>query len=96
MCGSGAGLLAKLIIYPMDVVKKRLQVQGFEEARSKFGAIREYSGLVNCIQCLVREEGSKGLYKGLYPSLIKAALISGTMFCFYDQICIVIVSLRSS
>jgi len=39
IAGSGAGLLAKAGIYPLDLAKKRLQVQGFEIARVKFGKV---------------------------------------------------------
>ncbi|KAK7506412.1 hypothetical protein BaRGS_00002524, partial [Batillaria attramentaria] len=56
-CGSGAGFMSKLIIYPLDIVKKRLQVQGFESAREQFGATRQYSGLVSCLVKVGKEEG---------------------------------------
>lgn len=37
--GGAAGLLAKLVVYPFDLTKKRLEVVSFEEARSKFGQV---------------------------------------------------------
>jgi hypothetical protein len=37
--GGAAGLLAKLIVYPFDLTKKRLEVVSFDEARSKFGQV---------------------------------------------------------
>lgn len=75
------------MIYPLDLVKKRLQIQGFEEARQPFGKVTKYSGLVHCFKKMIQEEGYLGLYKGLSPSLLKAVFVSGTMFCVYDQIC---------
>lgn len=39
LAGSAAGFLAKAGIYPLDLAKKRLQVQGFEIARTKFGKV---------------------------------------------------------
>lgn len=93
ICGSGAGFISKLIIYPLDLLKKRLQIQGFEEARRPFGQVRHYSGLVQCCKSMFSEEGFLGFYKGLCPSLLKAVVVSGTIFCVYDQICY-ILSLR--
>jgi len=36
------------------------------------------------------------MYKGLYPSTIKAVLSSGMTFLFYEQTCQVLVSMRSN
>ncbi|PVD37630.1 hypothetical protein C0Q70_00227 [Pomacea canaliculata] len=60
VCGTGSGLLSKLFIYPMDVVKKRLQIQGFESARQGFGATRQYSGMISCLLQISSEEGVRG------------------------------------
>ena len=87
ICGSGAGVLSKLAVYPFDMLKKRLQVQGFEEARRPFGQTRKYYGLLHCVRNVIQEEGMRGLYKGLVPSLLKAAVVSGTIFCSYDRLC---------
>ena len=46
VCGSGSGLVAKLAVYPLDLAKKRLQIQGFEAAREKFGKVSDYKNLL--------------------------------------------------
>lgn len=91
VCGSGSGALSKFMVYPLDVVKKRLQVQGFEEARKFFGGVRNYNGLIHCVVVSIQEEGIRSLFKGLYPSLLKAALVSGINFCVYENVCRLLV-----
>ncbi|KAK3107142.1 hypothetical protein FSP39_008025 [Pinctada imbricata] len=88
VCGFSAGVVSKTIIYPLDVIKKRLQVQGFkEEARAEFGVVRTYTGLRHCFTSIVKEEGILGLYKGLSPSLLKSGIVAASNFLIYDQVC---------
>lgn len=84
LCGSGAGMISKTITYPFDLFKKRLQVGGFEEARLHFGQVRTYKGLLDCMVQIAREEGPQGFFKGLSPSLLKAALSTGFTFFWYE------------
>ncbi|OWF49792.1 mitochondrial thiamine pyrophosphate carrier-like [Mizuhopecten yessoensis] len=87
VCGAGSGIISKLIAYPLDMTKKRLELQGVEQIRKEFGAIRVYRGFINCLVCVLREEGVRGMYKGLSPSLIKAGFMSASNFFLYDQVC---------
>ncbi|KAM9346009.1 mitochondrial thiamine pyrophosphate carrier [Symphorus nematophorus] len=84
ICGSGAGLISKTITYPFDLFKKRLQVGGFEAARVRFGQVRSYRGLLDCAVQIAKEEGFRGFFKGLSPSLVKAALSTGFTFFWYE------------
>ncbi|XP_061605071.1 mitochondrial thiamine pyrophosphate carrier [Phyllopteryx taeniolatus] len=84
VCGSGAGMISKTITYPFDLFKKRLQVGGFEDARVHFGQVRHYRGLADCVAQVAKEEGARGFFKGLSPSLLKAALSTGFTFFWYE------------
>ncbi|XP_045693504.1 mitochondrial thiamine pyrophosphate carrier [Phyllostomus hastatus] len=87
LCGSGAGVISKTLTYPLDLFKKRLQVGGFEQARAAFGQVRSYRGLLDCARQVLREEGVQGFFKGLSPSLLKAALSTGCVFFWYEFFC---------
>ncbi|KAL5109605.1 Mitochondrial thiamine pyrophosphate carrier [Taenia crassiceps] len=85
--GAFAGMVSKCMVYPMDVAKKRLQVQGFEEARNHFGSPLVVRGLRDCIVKTWRIEGLAGLFKGLQPSILKACLSMGCRFAVYEKVC---------
>ncbi|KAM9434137.1 mitochondrial thiamine pyrophosphate carrier [Clarias gariepinus] len=92
--GSVAGVISKTLTYPFDLFKKRLQVGGFEKARSHFGQVRTYRGLMDCVVCIAREEGPAAFFKGLSPSLIKAAMSTGFTFFWYEFFASAISNLR--
>ncbi|XP_019398083.1 PREDICTED: mitochondrial thiamine pyrophosphate carrier [Crocodylus porosus] len=84
VCGSCAGVMSKTLTYPFDLFKKRLQVGGFEQARAAFGQVRTYKGFMDCAAQIVQEEGPSGFFKGLSPSLLKAAFSTGFTFFWYE------------
>ncbi|XP_044529394.1 mitochondrial thiamine pyrophosphate carrier isoform X2 [Gracilinanus agilis] len=87
LCGSGAGVISKTLTYPLDLFKKRLQVGGFEEARATFGQVRKYESFLDCARKILQEEGAQGFFKGLTPSLLKAAMSTGLIFFLYEMFC---------
>nr|XP_046270885.1 mitochondrial thiamine pyrophosphate carrier [Scatophagus argus] len=96
VCGSGAGMISKTITYPFDLFKKRLQVGGFEAARIHFGQVRSYRGLLDCMVQIAKEEGIRGFFKGLSPSLVKAAFSTGFTFFWYEFFLNAMRNLRES
>ncbi|KAK3930655.1 Mitochondrial thiamine pyrophosphate carrier, partial [Frankliniella fusca] len=85
--GAIAGAISKTAVYPLDLAKKRLQIAGFENGRKGFGQAFTTSGLIHCIQKIVKTEGYFALYKGLWPSTIKAGVVSALYFTFYESTC---------
>ncbi|KAL2101163.1 hypothetical protein ACEWY4_002924 [Coilia grayii] len=96
MCGSLSGVISKTLTYPFDLFKKRLQVAGFEEARKHFGQVRTYQGFRDCVVCIAREEGIRGFFKGLSPSLVKAAASTGLTFFTYEVFVNLLVRLKEN
>ncbi|XP_062550180.1 mitochondrial thiamine pyrophosphate carrier-like [Armigeres subalbatus] len=86
VCGALSGLCTKLILYPLDLVKRRLQIQGFSEGRRTYGKHFVCKHLLQCMYRVVRKEGFLGLYKGLSSSLLKAAVTSAIFFTLYDKL----------
>ncbi|KAI8322390.1 mitochondrial carrier [Martensiomyces pterosporus] len=62
--GAVAGITGVSIIYPLDMVKTRLQNQK-PNAHGKL----PYSGGLDCFKSILRHEGVRGLYRGLVPNL---------------------------
>lgn len=93
--GSLSGVAAKTLVYPFDLAKKRLQIQGFEEARKPFGKVEKFTGLLNCFSVTIKKEGMRGIYKGYVPSMWKAAASSGTIFFLYELFSNLARSLKS-
>ncbi|XP_031838499.1 mitochondrial thiamine pyrophosphate carrier [Nomia melanderi] len=85
LSGSVAGLLAKTVIYPLDLSRKRLQIQGFQHGRKGFGTFFSCTGMLDCLRLTLKVEGPRGLFKGLAPSQLKAAVTTALHFTIYEQ-----------
>ncbi|XP_046746944.1 mitochondrial thiamine pyrophosphate carrier-like [Diprion similis] len=94
IAGSAAGLVAKTAVYPLDLARKRLQIQGFEHGRKGFGKFFRCNGFVDCIVVSIKTEGLRGLFKGLWPSQLKAAATTALHFTAYEQALMLLNSLR--
>ncbi|KAJ2333929.1 mitochondrial thiamine pyrophosphate transporter [Coemansia sp. RSA 2681] len=81
--GGSAAVIGKSCVYPLDLVRKRLQVQGPHLPNFALGAVPKYSGMVNALGYIVRNEGFLALFRGLTPALIKAAPASAAVFYIY-------------
>ncbi|XP_075036744.1 electrogenic aspartate/glutamate antiporter SLC25A12, mitochondrial [Mixophyes fleayi] len=66
--GSIAGAVGATAVYPIDLVKTRMQNQ-----RSSFVGELMYKNSFDCFKKVVRYEGFFGLYRGLLPQLVGVA-----------------------
>jgi len=67
--GSVAGACGAAAVYPIDLVKTRMQNQ---RTGSYIGELM-YRNSIDCFQKVVRHEGFTGLYRGLVPQLMGVA-----------------------
>jgi solute carrier family 25 thiamine pyrophosphate transporter 19 len=78
-------VVAKTTVFPLDLVRKRIQVQGPTRSRYVYNDIPEYTSAMRALRVIVRTEGFRGLYKGLPISLIKAAPASAVTVWTYER-----------
>lgn len=83
--GVVGSVIAKTAVFPLDLVRKRIQLQGPTRNRYVYGDMPEYKSAVAAIRTILKTEGLRGLYKGLPISLIKAAPASAVTLWTYEQ-----------
>ena len=85
-CGAAAGTVGQTVAYPLDVIRRRMQMVGWKDAASvvtgdgKSQAQQEYTGMVDAFRRTVRHEGFGALYKGLVPNSVKVSILYVTSF----------------
>ncbi|ANB14044.1 Tpc1p [Sugiyamaella lignohabitans] len=79
-----AGVFSKGCVFPLDVIRKRLQVQGPSYGRRT--DIPIYPGnLFKCAKHIVIHEGARGLYKGFLISLLKSGPSSAVTIWTFEN-----------
>lgn len=66
--GSIAGAFGAFMVYPIDLVKTRMQNQ-----RGADPGQRLYNNSIDCFRKVIRNEGFRGLYSGVLPQLVGVA-----------------------
>ncbi|KAJ2544505.1 Mitochondrial carrier protein ymc2 [Coemansia sp. RSA 1933] len=77
--GAAAGFAMWLTSYPIDVVKSKLQTDGFSADS------RKYNGSVDCVRKIMRQEGIKGFFRGITPCLLRAAPANAATFVGFEM-----------
>ncbi|KAI5453993.1 hypothetical protein NCC49_004986 [Naganishia albida] len=81
MCGAAAGSVAQTLTYPFDVLRRKMQVAGMNEFSPA------YSGAWDAMVKITRAEGWwAGMYRGLWPNLLKVAPSMATSFFVYETV----------
>jgi solute carrier family 25 phosphate transporter 23/24/25/41 len=78
MCGAASGILASLVTFPMDTIRRRMQIQALHfTPEERLTSMQQFHKLIT-------KEGLGSLYRGLSPELLKVVPMVGTMFMTYE------------
>ncbi|EQC39121.1 hypothetical protein SDRG_03329 [Saprolegnia diclina VS20] len=79
LCGGVSGIVSSSITFPVDVIRRRMQISGIH------GGGRAMSAM-EITRALYAEQGVRGFYRGLAPELLKVIPMVGITFGSFDYI----------
>ncbi|KAF2263993.1 mitochondrial carrier [Lojkania enalia] len=79
--GAVAGVSEILVMYPLDVVKTRVQLQTKTAAAGE----ETYNGMLDCFRKIIKSEGVSRLYRGISAPILMEAPKRATKFAANDQ-----------
>ncbi|KAI1821702.1 mitochondrial carrier domain-containing protein [Xylaria intraflava] len=77
--GASSGAFGASVVYPLNVLRTRLQTQGTSMHPAR------YNGIWDVAQKTIKNEGVRGLYKGLMPNLLKVAPALSITWMVYEN-----------
>ncbi|KAJ6780133.1 hypothetical protein PWT90_03846 [Aphanocladium album] len=77
--GATSGAFGATVVYPLNVIRTRLQTQGTAMHSAT------YTGVWDVTQKTIQKEGFRGLYKGLTPNLLKVAPALSITWVVYEN-----------
>lgn len=83
MAGAFSGCVTRALTQPLDCSKVRLQLQ-VEPVAKASGA--RYSGMMQTLASIFRDEGIHGLWKGHIPAQLLSVFYGLGQFAAYDQL----------
>lgn len=89
LAGSAGALVANAVVYPLDLVKTRLQTQVKRSAKDTHVDDADhvhYEGTLHAMQLIVAEEGISGLFNGLGGNLIGVVSTNFAYFYWYGLV----------
>lgn len=78
LCGGLAGAVAQTATYPLDVLRRRLQSSGLLGFH--------YSGMLDALARMWREEGLMSFYRGMLPNYLKMIPAISVSFVIYESV----------
>ncbi|GBE80464.1 Uncharacterized mitochondrial carrier [Sparassis crispa] len=78
--GAAAGYALWAVIYPIDMVKSRMQTDGFSAADGQ-----KYKSTLDCVRKVWRTEGIGAFTRGLGPTLIRSPFANGATFLGFEM-----------
>ncbi|KAI0268812.1 mitochondrial carrier [Gloeopeniophorella convolvens] len=78
--GAAAGYALWAVIYPIDMIKSRMQTDGFSPADGQ-----KYRSTLHCVRTVWRTEGIGAFTRGLGPTLIRSPFANGATFLGFEM-----------
>ncbi|KAF5351708.1 hypothetical protein D9756_007651 [Leucocoprinus leucothites] len=78
--GAAAGYALWAVIYPIDMIKSRMQTDGFTPATGQ-----KYKSTLDCVRTVWRTEGLPAFTRGLTPTLIRSPFANGATFLGFEM-----------
>ena len=79
LTGAAAGALAHTLTYPLDTIRRRMQISGALGAAS-------YTNALQCVRLVLAEEGLGAFFYGLAPTVIRSLPNLGIQFLLYETL----------
>jgi solute carrier family 25 phosphate transporter 23/24/25/41 len=77
--GASSGAISASIVYPLNVLRTRLQAQGTVLHKPT------YTGIVDVTRKTIQNEGFRGLFRGVTPNLLKVAPAVSISYVVYEN-----------
>jgi solute carrier family 25 phosphate transporter 23/24/25/41 len=77
--GAFSGAFGASIVYPLNVIRTRLQAQGTVLHPST------YTGVIDVTRKTIKNEGLRGLFKGITPNLLKVVPSVSMTYVVYEN-----------
>ena len=85
--GGVAGCCSWFVVYPLDVIKTNIQVNGFVSTGAAGGAASDGGGGIFSTGSLIyRRQGLRGFFRGLGPTMMRAFPVNGITFLMYEKL----------
>ncbi|PSS37538.1 hypothetical protein PHLCEN_2v614 [Hermanssonia centrifuga] len=78
--GAAAGYALWAVIYPIDMIKSRMQTDGFTPADGQ-----KYKSTLHCVRTVWKTEGISAFTRGLGPTLIRSPFANGATFLGFEM-----------
>ncbi|KAG0693754.1 mitochondrial carrier domain-containing protein [Suillus ampliporus] len=78
--GAAAGYALWAVIYPIDMIKSRMQTDGFTPSTGQ-----KYASARDCVRKVWRTEGISAFTRGLGPTLIRSPFANGATFLGFEM-----------
>jgi len=97
VAGAAGAVIANTLVYPLDMIKTRLQVQ-VKSSKASTGPNpadhEHYDGTLDAVRKVVAQEGITGLYAGMFGSLVGVASTNFAYFYWYTIVRSLYISYR--